>query len=95
MFVPAHADASANVKKLVRYNRDKVHEVAERIISICEAPMCFERILQEVFKGYGLSVNFEQYVLMGNTMRSYFLWMKDTGKMATVFQDNMLLWQRA
>ncbi len=27
MFVPAHVDASADVKGLVRYNRDKVHEV--------------------------------------------------------------------
>ena len=64
MFVPAHADASADVKELVCYNRDKVHEVADRILSICKEPMCFERILQEVFKGYGLSMNFEQYVLV-------------------------------
>ena len=28
--------------------------------------MCFERILQEVFKGSGLSMNFEQYVLVGS-----------------------------
>ncbi len=67
MFVPAHADASADVKELVRYNRDKVQSMAERILSICGEPMCFERILQEVFKGYGLSMNFEQYVLVGST----------------------------
>ncbi|WP_300811252.1 MBL fold metallo-hydrolase [uncultured Acetatifactor sp.] len=57
MFVPAHADASTDVKELVHYNRDKVNEVAERILSICEKPMCFECILQEVFKDYGLSMN--------------------------------------
>lgn len=94
MFVPAHADASADVKELVRYNRDKVHEVSERILSICEEPMCFEWILQEVFKGYGLSMNFEQYVLVGSTVRSYLSWLKDTGKVSAEFQDNMLLWQR-
>ncbi|MEH2928874.1 MBL fold metallo-hydrolase [Candidatus Ventrimonas sp. KK005] len=94
MFVPAHGDASADVKELVCYNRDKVHDVAERIISICEEPMCFERILQEVFKGYGLSMNFEQYVLVGSTVRSYLSWLKDTGKLSAEFQDNMLLWQR-
>ena len=95
MFVPAHADASADVKELVRYNRDKVHEVAEKILSICEKPMCFECILQEVFKDYGLSMNFEQYVLVGSTVRSYLSWLKDTGKMTAEFQDNMLLWQKA
>ena len=94
MFVPAHVDASADVKGLVRYNRDKVHEVAERILSICDVPMCFERILQEVFKGYGLTMNFEQYVLVGSTVRSYLSWLKDTGKLSAEFQGSMLLWQR-
>lgn len=94
MFVPAHAEASANITELVRYNRDKVHEVAERILAICETPANFERILQEVFKVYGLAMNFEQYVLVGSTVRSYLSWLKDGGKLAATFQDNMLLWQR-
>ena len=95
MFVPAHAEASADVKELVRYNRDKVQSIAERILSICEKPMCFERILQEVFRGYGLIMNFEQYVLVGSTVRSYLSWLKDTGKVSAEFQDSMLLWQKA
>ncbi len=94
MFVPAHADASADVEELVSYNRDKVHEVAGRILSICGEPVCFECILQGVFKSYGLSMSFEQYVLVGSTVRSYLSWLKDTGKMSAEFQDNMLLWQR-
>ena len=32
MFVPAHADASADVKELVCYNRDKVHDVSLTVI---------------------------------------------------------------
>ena len=94
VFVPAHAEASADIRELVRYNRDKVHEVADRILSICEEPACFERILQELFKGYGLTMNFEQYVLVGSTVRSYLSWLKDTEKLSAEFQDSMLLWQR-
>ena len=41
------------MRELVRYNRDKVQNIAEKILYICGEPMCFERILQEVFKGYG------------------------------------------
>lgn len=81
-------------KKLVRYNRDKIHEVAGKILSICKEPMCFERILQELFKSYGLTMNFEQYVLAGSTVRSYLSWLKDNGKLSAEFQDCMLLWQR-
>ncbi len=93
MFVPAHAEASADVKELVRHNRDKVQSIAERILSICREPLQFEKILQEVFKGYGLSMNFEQYVLVGSTVRSYLSWLKDMGKLEVVFCDSMLLWQ--
>jgi len=93
MFVPAHVEAATDVRELVRHNRDKVHEVAERILSICGEPVCFERILQEVFNGYGLAMNFEQYVLVGSTVRSYLSWLKNTGKMSVAFQDGMLLWQ--
>ena len=94
IFVPAHAKASADVRELIRCNRDKVHEVADRILSICREPVCFERILQEVFTGYWLTMNFEQYVLVGSTVRSYLSWMKDTGKLSAEFCDNMLLWKR-
>lgn len=92
MFVPAHAKVSADVKELVRYNREKVLDIAERILSICREPMCFERVLQEVFRGYGLAMNMEQYVLVGSTVRSYLSWLKDTGRMTTAFEDSMLLW---
>ncbi len=94
MFVPAHAEASADIRELVQFNRDKVWSIADRILSICEKPACFEKILQEVFNGYGLTMNFEQYVLVGSTVRSYLSWLKDNGKADVVFQDSMLLWQR-
>ncbi len=94
MFVPAHAQASDDVRDLVRCNRDKVHEVAEYILSVCREQVCFERILQKVFTDYGLTMNFEQYVLVGSTLRSYLSWLKDTGKLTAAFRDNMLLWQK-
>lgn len=71
-----------------------MENIAERILSACGEPICFERILQEVFKGYGLAMNFEQYVLVGSTVRSYLSWLKDNGKLSAESQDNMLLWQR-
>lgn len=93
VFVPAHADAAETVKELVQYNRQKVYEVAEFILSVCKVPMNFEKILQEIFSGYKLAMNFEQYVLVGSTVRSYLSWLKDTGKIDAIFQDNLLLWQ--
>ena len=94
MFVPSHAEACEDVRELVRYNRHKVHEAAKRILSICREPVCFECILQEVFKGYGLSMNFEQYALVGSTVRSYLSWLKDYGRLEVRFEDSMMVWQK-
>ena len=94
VFIPAHAAASSEIANLAQFNIDKVLEIAEKIVEFCEKPLCFESILQKLFKFYELSMNFEQYVLVGSTVRSYLAWLKDTGKLTVLFEKNMLLWQR-
>ena len=94
VFVPAHAAASEDIADLAQYNIDKVLEIADKIIGICKEPLCFEAILQRLFTDYGLTMNFEQYVLVGSTVRSYLAWLKDTGRVNALFENNMLLWQR-
>lgn len=92
MFVPSHAPATHDITELAQYNINKVNEIAEHIIEICKEPICFEVILQKLFFDYGLKMNFEQYVLVGSTVRSYLSWLKDSGKLETQFENNMLLW---
>ena len=94
MFVPAHVAASEDIADLAQYNIDKVLEIADKITGICQEPLCFEMILQRMFADYGLTMNFEQYVLVGSTVRSYLAWLKDTGRLNGLFENNMLLWQR-
>ena len=94
MFIPAHAAASEDISDLAQYNIDKVLEIADKITGICQEPFCFEAILQKLFADYGLTMNFEQYVLVGSTVRSYLAWLKDTGRVNALFENNMLLWQR-
>lgn len=94
MFIPAHAEASADISKLAQYNIDKVHEIAGKIIDLCSKPICFEILLQRLFTEYNLTMNFEQHVLVGSTVRSYLAWLKDTGKLNASFKNNMLLWEQ-
>ena len=90
--VPSHAACSEDVTELAQYNIDKVLEIADKITEICREPLCFETILQKLFSDYGLVMNFEQYVLVGSTVRSYLAWLKDTGKLNILFENSMLLW---
>lgn len=94
IFIPAHAAAAEDISELAQYNIDKVYEIGEKIIELCKEPLSFEVILQKLFIEYGLEMNFEQYVLVGSTVRSYLSWLKDTGKLNTEFVHNMLLWQQ-
>ena len=93
MFVPAHAGATEDITELADLNIAKVHEIAEKILSVCREPVCFEKILQKLFSDFGLTMNFEQYVLVGSTVRSYLSWLKDSGKLSVAFEDHMLLWK--
>ena len=94
LFVPSHAAPTENIAPLAQINIDKVKEIAERIVALCAEPRCFESILRQLFRDYSLTMNFEQYVLVGSTVRSYLSWLKDTGRVGAEFRDNLLLWQK-
>lgn len=93
VYVPAHAEVTNNIKKTVQLNRQKVFDVANKIQSLLKTPMCFDVLLKHIFDEYGLTMNFEQYVLVGSTIRSYLSWLKDNEKIEAAFQDNILKWR--
>ncbi|MDF2656728.1 MAG: beta-lactamase protein [Bacillota bacterium] len=92
LFVPAHAEATDHIAPLAQINIDKVTEIAEKILLFCKDPLCFEHILQKLFHTYSLTMNFDQYVLVGSTVRSYLAWLKDTGKVCVNFESGLPLW---
>lgn len=93
IFIPSHAEVTDNIQDLVRINIDAVYEVAGKILDICSIPSTFEKILKELFSYYRLQMNFEQYVLVGSTVRSYLSWLKDNERIVVHFNDNEMLWQ--
>ena len=94
-FVPAHAEVTEDIAPLAQYNIDKVHQIADHIVTLCGEPVIFEELLKKLFDDYALTLNFEQYVLVGSTVRSYLAWLKDTGRLTVSFEDNRLLWRKA
>ena len=93
LFVPSHAEAARDIRELVRQNRAKVHEVAARLLEICREPLAFEQILARVFQSCGMTMSFEQYVLVGSTVRSYLAWLRDSGRVDVDIRENLLLWR--
>ncbi|MCM1104796.1 MAG: MBL fold metallo-hydrolase [Clostridium sp.] len=93
-FVPAHAPATDAIAPLAQQNIAKVQEIAETIETFLKEPMMFEQLLQRLFDRYGLTMNFEQYALVGSTVRSYLSYLADAGRIRACFDANRLLWAR-
>ena len=94
LFIPAHAAVTDSIAELVQFNIDQVNEIADRILTLCEIPCCFEELLRQLFDVYALTMNFEQYVLVGSTVRSYLAWLRDAGRLDVSFEENRMLWRR-
>ncbi|NCB74864.1 MAG: MBL fold metallo-hydrolase [Clostridia bacterium] len=92
IFVPSHAEAEKDLSELIDFNRKKIYEIADSILSICSQPSNFEEILKQLFDRYCLTMSFEQYVLVGSTLRSYLSWLKDSDKLKASFGGNYLNW---
>ncbi len=93
LFVPAHADITDDLATLIDANRAKVLEIRDLLLNICSVGLVFEDILHRVFEHYGLTMDFNQYVLVGSTIRSYLAWLHDGGQLACGFEENYLRWK--
>ena len=92
-FVPSHAAPTNNIAPLADYNINKVHEIAKKILELCNEPIIFEVLLQKLFDFYALRLTHEQYVLVGSTVRSYLSWLKDSGKIEAQIENNLIYWK--
>ena len=63
------------------------------LLNLCQAPHSFEEILQAVFHQYALTMDCNQYVLVGSTVRSYLAYLYQQQKLSFRFVSNRMLWQ--
>lgn len=93
IFVPSHAAPTKDIAPLCKLNADTVRAIAADIKTFCAEGMIFEDLLECLFDHYGLTMSYEQYVLVGGTVRSYLSWMKDAGEMDALIDGGKIVWQ--
>lgn len=93
LFIPSHAAATEEIAPLARANREKIVQIIEYLLNLCQAPHSFEEILQAVFHQYALTMDCNQYVLVGSTVRSYLAYLYQQQKLSFRFVSNRMLWQ--
>ncbi len=79
---------------LTEVNRAKVQEIAASVCDACRTEKTFEEILAHIFEKYALTMNPNQYVLIGSTVRSYLSYLYDEDRIAYRFENNRMLWRQ-
>ncbi len=94
LFIPSHTDALKDISKLIEINKNKIMEICDKIYTICEKEIIFEEILKIIFDEYKLTLSSNQYVLIGNTIRSYLSYLYEEEKLTFEFKDNRMYWKQ-
>lgn len=94
LYIPSHCEATNNISSLIELNRNKVQDIIDKIYNVCEKEMSFEEILKYIFDEYNLTMNANQYVLVGSTIKSYLSYLLDENKLSYEFKDNKMLWKQ-
>ncbi len=93
IFIPSHGMALESIDELIEINRKKSEELETLLVETCAHGIIFEDILQNIFNHYSLEMNFNQYVLVGSSVRSYLSYLCEENAMQYYFENNKLLWK--
>lgn len=95
LFIPSHAEPTRDIRPLADFNINAVRKAADRITELCGSGTSFDMLLRELFREYSLTMTFEQYALVGSTVRSYLAYLMDTGRVSVMIENNTVLWKKA
>jgi glyoxylase-like metal-dependent hydrolase (beta-lactamase superfamily II) len=92
-YIAAHAYSSNNIHPVLSKNRDSVLAVIDTILNILKEEDCnFDQLLAKLFTHFDLVMNFIQHYLVGCTIKSYLMYLRNQRKIKTKVVDNQLLW---
>ncbi len=95
LYVPSHASPREDIQTLIEANRRNTLDVAETIIRESREPVDTEELLKNVCDRFGIQLDYNQYVLLMSTLKSYLTYLNDRGNMVPEIRENRLLWQAA
>jgi glyoxylase-like metal-dependent hydrolase (beta-lactamase superfamily II) len=91
-FVPGHGAPDTDISMLIEVNRKKIKEISALLETITKRPKATEDILSLFCEHYEITLDANQYVLVSSTLKSYLAYLKDEGRVETLFDRGKLLW---
>ena len=92
VFVPSHTEPVEDITELVDFNLKSLLEIKDIILEKLQVPTAFDELIKYLFDKFELKLTFEQYALIGSTVKSYLSWLKDEGIVNVSFDNNIMRW---
>lgn len=95
LFVPAHDHPCVDILPLAAENRAAVLEVAEDIVTMCAVPQTLDELTEKALERYHIRLYMIQYLLVGQTVRSYVSWLVGCGRLRPEYTGTRLTFSAA
>ena len=91
-YVLSHSKLQEDITDLIELNKKKIDEIINNILNITKTYQTFEEILKSLFDYYQLTLNLNQYVLVGSTLKAYLSYLIKLNKLTYDFIDNKMVY---
>ena len=82
-----------SIEELADINLKKSETIEEKLMYIIQNKKTYEDILKEICNEFEIRMDYGQYVLVGNTIRSFLSYLYNSGKAKYTFEDNKMYWE--
>jgi len=91
-FLGAHTPLLTDIVPFADTNYEKTVEVADKIVSLLDKPICFEELLSKIYTSYNLTMHVVQGAIIGSAVKSYLSYLVMAGRVETKIENNFFLW---
>jgi glyoxylase-like metal-dependent hydrolase (beta-lactamase superfamily II) len=94
LVVPSHGEPTEDVEALVDLNRRTVERIVETLVDLCDRERSSEELLSLFCERFSITLDWAQYALVGSTIRSYLVYLREQERLTAYFDNRRLLWKR-
>jgi len=93
-FVMSHGNIETDITEIADKNTSVVEMVENKLLEIVYKKISFDDILKTLCDEIGINLNYTQYALIGNTIRSFLSYLYNADKIQYNFVENKLFWSK-
>ncbi len=94
IYILSHNEPLKDLTELIKINKDKIDEIINVILSLLKENLTFDNLLEKIFTHYKLTMNTNQFFLVGSTIKSYLTFLIDENKITYEFINNKMYYKK-